>query len=67
MAMRIIACKTSQQNLCIDLVYTLYNKLLHYYFLMFKQYGDSNSDVKTPVGSKQLDNIRIIYGPAVAR
>jgi hypothetical protein len=31
------------------------------------QHGDTNSDVKTPPGSKTVDNIRIIYGPAVAR
>lgn len=36
-------------------------------FQLFSQHGENSSDVRTPASSSHVDNIRTIYGPAVAR
>lgn len=43
---------------------------LHYelmYHVMLRKHGENMAEVRTPAKSTQVDNIRAIYGPAIAR
>ena len=40
--------------------------LLYLYNLQF-QHGESMADVRTPVNSSYVDNIRTIFGPSIAK
>jgi len=63
---RALKSPTEEHQKIADVVikYAVHNASVGF---LLKKLGDVSSDVNTPAGSTQLDNIRIVYGPVIAR